>query len=187
VSTNSIGDYALLSDRHSAALTSRDGSVDWLCFPHFDSPSVFARLLGAQAGHWSLRAAGATSTTRRYLERTMVLETTYTTPAGTAVVVDVLAVGEGNRGHELGRGAPHLFLRRVMCSRGEVALEMEYSPRPDYGVTVPSLAPVGGGVVATSEAETLILSATVPLSVDGSSASAHFHLREGQDAEFSLQ
>jgi alpha,alpha-trehalase len=175
-----------LSDRHSAALMSRDGSVDWLCFPHFDSPSVFARLLGEEAGCWSLRAAGATSVTRRYVERTMVLETTYTTPGGTAVVVDALAVGKGNRGHDLGRDSPHLFLRQATCSRGEVEFEMEYSPRPDYGLGVPLLTAVEGGVVAASKADVLVLSGTVPLSVDGSSATARFHLAEGERAGFAL-
>src|SRR5580658_2230314 len=82
MSTTPIADYALLSDRHSAALVSRDGSIDWLCFPRFDSPSIFGRLLGDEAGHWSIRAAGATQVTRRYLDRTMVLETTYQTPTG---------------------------------------------------------------------------------------------------------
>src|SRR5580698_9187020 len=82
MSTTPIANYALLSDRHSAALVSRDGSIDWLCFPRFDSPSVFARLLGVEAGHWSLRATYATQVTRRYLDRTMVLETTFRTPTG---------------------------------------------------------------------------------------------------------
>ena len=95
MSTTAIGDYALLSDRHSAALVSLDGSIDWLCFPRFDSPSIFARLLGEQAGHWLVRARGARSVTRRYVDRTMVLETIYETATGTAVVVDALAVGEG--------------------------------------------------------------------------------------------
>jgi GH15 family glucan-1,4-alpha-glucosidase len=77
VSTTPIADYALLSDRHSAALVSRDWSIDWLCFPRFDSPSIFGRLLGDEAGHWSIRATAATEVARRYLDRTMVLETTY--------------------------------------------------------------------------------------------------------------
>jgi len=84
MSTTPIAEYALVSDRHSAALVSRDGSVDWLCFPRFDSPSIFGRLLGAEAGHWSIRAKSATQVTRRYLDRTMVLETTFRTPTGTA-------------------------------------------------------------------------------------------------------
>ena len=73
MSTTPIADYALLSDRHSAALVSRGGSIDWLCFPRFDSPSIFGRLLGDEAGHWSIRATGATQVTRRYLDRTMVV------------------------------------------------------------------------------------------------------------------
>ena len=78
VSAIPIGEYALLSDRHSAALVSRAGSVDWLCLPRFDSSSVFARLLGDEAGHWSITAPGAPKSARRYVDRTMVLETTFT-------------------------------------------------------------------------------------------------------------
>ncbi len=83
MSTTPIAEYALLSDRHSAALVSRDGSIDWLCFPRFDSPSIFGRLLDDEAGHWSIQATSATQVTRRYLDRTMVLETTFHTPTGT--------------------------------------------------------------------------------------------------------
>jgi len=137
MSATPIADYALLSDRHSAALVSRDGSVDWLCFPRFDSPSIFGRLLGDAAGHWAIRAAGATQVTRRYLDRTMVLETTSRTPTGVVVIVDALAMGDGNRGHELGKGAPHLLLRRATCTEGEVELHLEYVPRPEYGLLHP--------------------------------------------------
>ena len=74
-----IGDYALLSDCRSAALVSRDGSVDWLCFPRFDAPSVFCRLLDAAGGRFAIRPAGEFQVSRRYVDQTMVLETTFTT------------------------------------------------------------------------------------------------------------
>jgi len=82
VSRLGIAEYALLSDCRSAALVSRGGSVDWLCFPRFDGPSVFARLLDAEAGHFSVQPAGGSTVTRRYLDQTMVLETTFRTSTG---------------------------------------------------------------------------------------------------------
>ena len=82
MSSEPIADYALLSDCCSAALVSAAGSVDWLCFPRFDSPSVFGRILGPEAGFWSIQPAGDHSSTRRYLGPTMVLETTHTTAGG---------------------------------------------------------------------------------------------------------
>src|SRR5579871_3914953 len=148
MSTTPIADYALLSDRHSAALVSRDGSIDWLCFPRFDSPSIFGRLLGDAAGHWSMQAGAATEVTRRYLPRTMVLETTFRTPTGTVALTDTLAMGDGNRGHQLGNGAPHLLLRRATCLEGDVELSVEYVPRPEYGLVHPLLEDVDGGVAA---------------------------------------
>src|SRR5438270_1915992 len=87
-----IADYALLSDCRSAALINRAGFVDWLCFPRFDGPSVFARLLDEQAGHWSICTVGATEVSRRYIEGTMALETTFHTPTGSAVLVDPCAL-----------------------------------------------------------------------------------------------
>src|SRR6266567_5100973 len=99
-----IGDYGLLSDCRSAALVSKEGSIDWLCFPRFDGPSVFGRILDDRAGHWSIRPVGDFTVGRRYLDDTMLLETTFTTSSGTATVVDGLAVGRNERGHELGSG-----------------------------------------------------------------------------------
>jgi GH15 family glucan-1,4-alpha-glucosidase len=181
-----IADYALLSDRHSAALVSRDGSIDWLCFPRFDSPSVFGRLLDDSAGHWSLGAADAHTITRRYMDRTMVLETTYVTTTGTVVVVDALATGDGNRGHDLGREVPHLVVRSARCTQGEVELDVEYIPRPEYGLVAPLFDIVEGGVQATGGADSLVLSCPGPLIVASSSASARLTLREGDHAGFAL-
>jgi len=137
-----IADLALLSDRHSAALVSKEGSVEWLCFPRFDSPSVFARLLDDAGGHWSIRPVGAATTSRRYVDQTMVLETTFQTDQGAAVLVDALATGVDNQGHALGAGAPHLLIRELRCTDGAVEVEVEYAPRPEYGLVAPLLSAV---------------------------------------------
>jgi GH15 family glucan-1,4-alpha-glucosidase len=142
-----IADYALLSDCRSAALVSREGSVDWLCVPRFDGPSVFARLLDARAGHWSLRASGATEVSRRYVEGTMVLETTFRTATGTAVLVDAMAVGPNDRGHDLGTGSPGVLLRRLTCTAGRVRCELEFAPRPEYGLVHPLLTSSRAGAI----------------------------------------
>jgi GH15 family glucan-1,4-alpha-glucosidase len=186
VSSRPIADYALLSDRHGAALVTRDGSVDWLCMPRFDSPSVFGRLLGDAAGHWTLRVADAHTVTRRYLDRTMVLETTYEAATGSAVVVEALALGEGNRGHTLGRDAPHLLLRQVVARTGEVTVDVEYVPRPEYGLVAPLVDDVDGGLVARGGADILCLSSPAPTTIAAGSATARLTLREGEQAGFAL-
>jgi GH15 family glucan-1,4-alpha-glucosidase len=187
MSTTPIADYALLSDRHSAALVSRDGSIDWLCFPRFDSPSIFGRLLDDEAGHWSIRATSATHVTRRYLDRTMVLETTFATPTGTVTITDALAMGDGNRGHELGKGAPHLLVRSATCVEGEVELTLEYVPRPEYGLVHPLFDAVDGGMTAFGGADVLVLSSPVALNVEGSTVSGRLQLQRGETAGFALQ
>jgi Domain of unknown function (DUF5911) len=131
-----IGDYALLSDCRSAALVSRHGSVDWLCFPRFDGPSVFARLLDHEAGHFSVRVAGATEVTRRYLDGTMVLETTFRTPTGTAVLLDAMAVGRNDRGHELGAGSPGALLRRSPVPRARSRSRSPTRPGPSTASSI---------------------------------------------------
>jgi alpha,alpha-trehalase len=186
MSATPIADYALLSDRHSAALVGRDGSIDWLCFPRFDSPSIFGRLLGDAAGHWSVRAVATTGVTRRYLDRTMVLETTFRTPTGTVALTDALAMGSGNRGHQLGKGAPHLLLRRATCVEGEVELSVEYVPRPEYGLVRPLLEDVDGGVAAFGGTDPLVLSSPVGLTVEESAVSGRLQLRRGESAGFAL-
>ena len=186
MSTTPLADYALLSDRHSAALVSRDGSIDWLCFPRFDSPSLLGRLLGDEAGHWSIRAPSATQVTRRYLDRTMVLETTFHTPTGTVALTDALAMGDGNRGHQLGKGAPHLLLRRATCVDGDVELSLEYVPRPEYGLVHPLFSAVDGGVAAFGGADVLVLSSPVALTADETAVSGQLRLRSGESAGFAL-
>ena len=188
MSTVPIADHALLSDRHSAALVTRAGSVDWLAFPRFDSPSVFGRLLGDDAGHWEVAPTGEWASSRRYLDGTLVLETTFTTDTGTLVVTDAMAMGPDNGGHRLGVDVPHLLVRRVEVTDGTVEVEIDYRPRPEYGLVVPLLSAVEGGITARGGAEWLVLTTPVPLLVhEGGRATGHATLAAGQAMHLALQ
>jgi alpha,alpha-trehalase len=181
-----IGDYAMLSDCRSAALVSRDGSVDWLCFPRFDAPSVFCRLLDDAGGRFAIQPAGEFQASRRYVDQTLVLETTFTTAGGTAVLTDAMAVGRNERGHQLGVGSPGMLLRRLACASGEIEAEVVYAPRPEYGLVHPILIPVPGGLLARGGADRLMLSTPVSLDADGDTATARFRLAAGETAVFAL-
>src|SRR5690242_7271267 len=161
-----IAEYALLSDRRTAALVSRDGSVDWLCAPRFDSPAVLGRLLDPAAGHWSLRPVDRDAeAARRYVDETMVLETTWTTATGTARVTEALATGATDDPHALGAAATRLLVRAVECVGGQVEISVELAPRPEYGLVEPLVTAVPGGVVARGGADVVVLSCPVPLEV----------------------
>lgn len=181
-----IGDYALLSDRRSAALVSRDGSVDWLCFPRFDGPSVFCRLLDPSGGSFSIRPAGEFRTSRRYVDQTMVLETTFTSATGTATLTDALAVGRNERGHDLGANSPSMLLRRLTCTGGAIEAEASYEPRLDYGLVRPTFAPVAGGLTAHGGGHGLLLSSPVSFQIADATATARIRLAAGQEALFAV-
>jgi alpha,alpha-trehalase len=182
-----IAEHTLISDCHSAALVTREGSIDWLCCPRFDKPSIFGRLLDDEAGHWSIRPAGDATVSRRYVPDTMVLETTWQTSTGTVVVIDALAVGRNERGHALGADSPGALVRRATCIEGRVELELEYSPRPEYGLIFPMLSSKEGGIAGRGGADILFLSSPFEAEIDGSDARARFFLGEGESAGFALQ
>ncbi|HEY3701738.1 MAG TPA: glycoside hydrolase family 15 protein [Acidimicrobiales bacterium] len=186
MSSTPIADHALLSDCNSSALVNREGSVEWLCFPRFDSPSVFARILDDDAGHWSIRPAGDFQATRRYVDKTMVLETTFTTPAGSVTLVDALAMGADERGHDIGGGAPSLLLRRVEGVTGRVELEMEYVPRTEYGLIFPLLMQVEGGIGGRGGSDLTMLSTPVDLDIRAGAAFGRFTVSPGEGAAFGL-
>jgi GH15 family glucan-1,4-alpha-glucosidase len=182
-----IADYGLLSDCSSAALVSRSGSIDWLCLPRFDSPSVFARLLDPAAGHWSIAPAGAHRAERRYLDGTLVVETTFTSDAGTVRVRDALAFPAGQRGHDLGHDAPHELLRAVEGVDGEVELVLELAPRAEYGLVRPLIRLEDGGARTFGGPNRMAVRSAVPLELDDATLGATFTVRAGEHAGFSLR
>ena len=123
-----IEDYALLSDGRRAALVARDGSIDWLCLPRFDSPACFAALLGAEKnGYWKIAPKGEFGSKRRYAGKTLVLETEFATESGRARLTDALIVGEENP----------LLVRKLEGLSGSVEFRQTVSLRFDYGSVVP--------------------------------------------------
>jgi hypothetical protein len=130
--------------RWSTASAPSNGSA----FHASTRPLFLGRLLGPDAGHWQIAPAGESTSTRRYVDRTLALETTFTTASGVVVLTDMLGLGPDNGGHRLGVGVPHLLVRRLTCTSGRVVVDISYAPRPEYGLVVPLLAHVDGGVTA---------------------------------------
>jgi GH15 family glucan-1,4-alpha-glucosidase len=169
-----IDDYALIGDCRSAALISRDGSLDWLCWPRYDSPSFFGALLDAEhGGRFRLRPRGAFRAERRYLPDTNVLETTFYTAGGAVVLRDLMPVAsEAEKRAAL--SADHQMLREVEGLAGEVELEITYAPRPDYGRQRPTLEPRGAfGLWCEFRGAALGLRSELPLELGGDGSSAH--------------
>ncbi|HET6571716.1 MAG TPA: glycoside hydrolase family 15 protein [Solirubrobacterales bacterium] len=183
-----IGSYGFLSDCHTSALVSYDGSVEWLCLPRFDSPSAFAALLDRGAGHFRLAPRGVVvPISRRYEPGTLVIETTWVTDSGWAVVHDALTIGDwveqegpGSRPrteHE----SDHSLLRTMTCIDGEVELEMECLPRFAYGAETASWS--GGELgeaTAAGDGARLQLTSDMELRLDGGAARGTARLREGE-------
>jgi GH15 family glucan-1,4-alpha-glucosidase len=134
-----IGDYAIISDMHSCALVSKAGSIDWLCFPRFDSSSVFARLLDwRRGGYFQIKPHGVRSTSRRYLPGTNILETTFQTGSGTAVLTDLMPVhphSQPSVPREV--GSLQQVMRVLECQRGSIEFTARCHPRFDYGTITP--------------------------------------------------
>jgi alpha,alpha-trehalase len=182
-----IADYGLLSDCNSAALVSRDGSIDWLCLPRFDSPAVFARILDPEAGHWSIRPVGEFTTERRYVDGTLVLETTFTTDTGVVRLRDALVFAEGQRGHDIGIDAPHELVRSVEGVLGSVELALELAPRPEYGLVRPLFRQTADGGRTFGGPNQVIVRASVPVDVSGATMTSSFSVSAGERIGFALR
>ncbi len=166
-----IEDYALVGDLHTAALISRDGSIDWLCLPRFDSEACFAALLGDERnGHWQIApASGVSQIRRRYRPGTLVLETEFSTASGTVRLADCMPV----------RGADPVLIRLVEGVTGQVDMRMTLAPRFEYGLTTPRVRRHGGATQITGGAHTLWLFSPLPVTTDGGAVQARFSVAGG--------
>lgn len=176
-----IRDYGLIGDGHSAALVGMDGSIDWLCFPAFDSPSVFAAILDENiGGRFQIAPTGHYGSRQQYLPNTNVLSTTFETKTGEVTLVDFMPLTEGSRPGQ----CPHEIHRVVSCNWGTVQMECTFQPALDYGRAETTLVLSRHGVLATGGGHTLALSTEVPLELRGGRATARFSLQEGETRSF---
>jgi GH15 family glucan-1,4-alpha-glucosidase len=175
-----IEDYALIGDCHSAALVARNGSIDWLCVPRFDSGACFAGLLGSpQHGRWRLAPRdGASMAPRRrsYRPGTLVLETEYEAPHGTVRLIDFMPP----------RSSAVDVVRIVEGIDGEVPMAMELSIRFDYGSIVPWVRRIDRGIRATAGPETIRLTTEIELRGENFHTCADFMVRAGERIPFTL-
>jgi GH15 family glucan-1,4-alpha-glucosidase len=190
-----IGSYGFLSDCHTAALVSFSGNVEWLCCPRFDSPSTFAALLDRGAGHMWLRPKGVTvPISRRYSPGTLVIETTWVTESGWAVVKDALTIADwapsdGDEGRRRGRPeteheSDRSLLRTITCIDGEVEMEMECLPRFGYGSEGArwSGGELGEAVATAADGTELLLTSDLELEIADGAARGRVTLHEDQSA-----
>jgi GH15 family glucan-1,4-alpha-glucosidase len=172
-----IEDYALIGDTHAAGLVGRDGSMDWLCLPRFDSGACFAALLGDERhGRWLLAPAGPARSRRRYRDRTLVLETEFDTPEGTVRVVDCMPP----------RGEAPDVLRLVEGVRGRVPMRMELVVRFDYGSIVPWVQRRDDALWMIAGPEAVWLRSDVPVHGEDLHTVADFSVAAGEHVAFGL-
>jgi GH15 family glucan-1,4-alpha-glucosidase len=173
-----IGDYGLIGDCETAALVGKNGSIDWLCWPDFQSGACFAALLGTtDHGYWKIAPVGKIkATTRRYLPSTMIIETTFETSTGTAVMVDFMPP----------RGEYSDIVRIVRCTEGKVAMCMEMAIRFDYGKTIPWVTHFEGGMRAIAGPDMVVLRTGVKLEGEHMETTSEFTLKKGHEHTFTL-
>jgi GH15 family glucan-1,4-alpha-glucosidase len=174
-----IEDYGIIGNMASAALVGRNGSIDWLCLPHFDSHACFAALLGdANNGKWGIAPEDNYQIRRRYVSGTAVLETTFETASGTCKLIDFMPLTDDEDYVDI--------VRIVRGESGVVAMEMELVLRFNNGQAVPWVRRRDYGLSAIAGPDAVELHTAIPLSSHDMKTRAQFVVREGDEATFTL-
>jgi GH15 family glucan-1,4-alpha-glucosidase len=190
-----IADYGFLSDCHTGALVASDGSIEWMCLPHFDSPSVFGAMLDRGAGSWRVGPYGIyVPAGRRYIPGTNLIETTWMTPQGWMRVIDGLTIGpwhDNKHGSSHTRpptdyDADHLVVRIIECIQGQVQVEIVCEPMLDYGATPARWSFEQSGeegvcmMDATDEVTAFRLFSDIRMGIEGNRAHGRHTMSEGE-------
>jgi GH15 family glucan-1,4-alpha-glucosidase len=184
-----IGDYAIIGDCHSAALVARNGSIDFCCLPYFDSGAVFCRLLDQhKGGYFQVGPANDYNSSRRYLEKTNVLVTTFETESGSLQLTDLMPirrVREDQRGKDV--DAPHRIIRRARVTQGELEIAITLKATFDFArLEARPIWREGKGVILKAANRFLTLTFPVKLEQRGEALSGKLTLKKGEQVDFIL-
>ncbi|HZQ22208.1 MAG TPA: glycoside hydrolase family 15 protein [Terriglobales bacterium] len=182
-----IQDYGVIGDCRSAALVSNRGAIDWLCWPRFDSPSIFARILDRdRGGYWSIRPSGSFTVKRWYVQDSNVLETEFLCKAGRATLTDLMPVSSEE--FKCTTLLPdHELVREVRCSEGECEVEIDFYPRAQYGLKSMRMQSLGNfGVRMDVNRGAYWLRSSIPLHLGEERATARVVLKQGDVLQYSL-
>lgn len=176
-----ISDYGVIGDMHSAALVGVDGSIDWLCFPRFDSPSVFGAILDDErGGRFRICPSGQYRSTQEYAADSNILLTHFSTDTGAVDITDFMPIS-----HDVMR-SPHEVVRMVRCLSGSVEMDILFQPQFDYGRSSPEVSSSGRLAVARHGQHAVSLLSNGLLESQGAPGNSRFRLSQGEQASFLL-
>lgn len=183
-----IQDYGIIGDSRSAALVSREGSIDWLCWPRFDKPAIFAALLDQErGGYWRISPVRRASIERHYVPDSNVLETHFSDHSGTVILTDLMPSGAVRCPRSNALLPDHEIIRKATCVAGELELEIEFLPMAEYGKRAVQIRKFGNlGLRMLVGRGVYWLRSSVALAISDGSAHARVVLRAGESARFSF-
>ncbi len=182
-----LEDYGIIGNLETCALVGNDGSIDWCCFPHLESPSVFAAILDAEkGGHFRICPKYGVQAKQSYLEDTNILQTTFQCESGTVVLTDFMPVIEGSYSDASGI-VVRAILRKIECTSGSVEMQVDFKPRFDYARVMPDLRLADSGIEARWNDQKLFLQSPFPFEIYDGGASGVFTIKEGETIWFILQ
>ena len=178
-----IENYGIIGNLETCALVGSDGSIDWMCLPYLESPSIFAAILdNKRGGHFAIQPVSKFSSFQNYIKETNILQTTFNTPFGMVTITDFMPINlyDGTKQHRT-------LFRKVKCIEGHIRLELSFKPRFNYAKDVPDFKLIEEGILCSLKGKNLFLNTTVPLQIEDGKVTSQFNMRKGMEIWFVLQ
>ena len=178
-----IENDGIIGNLETCAAIGSDGSIDWMCLPYLESPSIFAAILdNERGGHFAIQPVSKFSSFQNYIKETNILQTTFNTPFGMVTITDFMPIKLYN-----GTKQHRTLFRKVKCTEGHIRLELSFKPRFNYAQDIPNFKLIEEGVSCSFKDENLFLNTTVPLKIEDEAVTSQFNMRKDMEIWFVLQ